>query len=273
MTEKPNHPPPDDKDLSDGMTVFRKRPKPLPPKKEHPPEWAIKQLVPYTHKTDVAERLLKTCKTKNPVKSWVWVTNKVLGDLMRDNGFGGQRPTVHAPVRSPQNTAQMSQRNAAYSPVVGWVLLLGILSFGTAVRQVPPSIPRQGTGYGEVSSENLMNFSPPGKYQQIGGSQVQLRLVNGSPDALTITGKTEAGQTMRLTFPGCRECRAYDRDELPECGTVGQWQYFTVPPGTYKVTGLFSGTRRTRGFKSQWSLEPGWEYNQCVYTLNEPQYY
>jgi hypothetical protein len=131
----------------------------------------------------------------------------------------------------------------------------------------------EGTGYGEVRAENLANFPPPGRYQQIGDSAAVLTMINGSPDALTLKLERSDGERLTLQLPGCNECRAYPKDQMPDCGTVGQWRTFRLPPGQYEVVGTFFGGQRTKGFRSAWVMDSGWEYRDCIYTLNEPQFY
>jgi hypothetical protein len=264
----------------------RPRPKPKLNYNDPPPEWALKQVVSYTHDRDTAERLLLTCRAQNPVKDWGWVADRVVGDLMRDRGYSGRRPTYQPPASVRSYSAPASHQVRSTSRVVNfpkpvaYFIVLSMLSFGLTARGYNGGLgfnftsnSGEGTGYGEVRAENLANFPPPSRYQQVGGSTAVLTMINGSPDALTLKLERSDGERLTLQLPGCGECRAYPKDQMPDCGTVGQWRTFRLPPGQYEVVGTFFGGQRTKGFRSAWTMDTGWEYRDCIYTLNEPQFY
>ncbi|WP_156120010.1 hypothetical protein [Leptolyngbya sp. KIOST-1] len=131
----------------------------------------------------------------------------------------------------------------------------------------------QGTGYGEVDDRNLANFPPPNLYQEVGGTASTVTFINGSPDALTIYLVRDTGERLELKMQACKECSTYSRDNSPPWGAVGTPITFQVPPGRYEATGRFFGTERTKGFRSDWQLSPGWEYRGAIYTLNEVHLY
>jgi hypothetical protein len=256
----------------------RPRPKPKLNYNDPPPEWALSQVISYTHHRDTAERLLLTCRAQNPVKDWGWVADRVVGDLMRDRGYAGRRPSYQ---QAPASHHSRPTSKAVQLPKpVAYLIVLSLLSFGLTAKGYSGGLgfnfishSGEGTGYGEVRAENLANFPPPGRYQQVGGGSSVLTMINGSPDTLTLKLERTDGERLTLQLPGCNECRAYPKDQMPGCGTVGQWRTFNLPPGQYEVVGTFFGGQRTKGFRSAWHLSSGWEYRDCIYTLDEPQYY
>ncbi|HEY9877962.1 MAG TPA: hypothetical protein V6D29_05870 [Leptolyngbyaceae cyanobacterium] len=151
---------------------------------------------------------------------------------------------------------------------IGTLFLIGLLN------QVPLHDSGQGTGFGSVDDRNLQNFPPPEQYQQIGGNQSAITYLNGSPDTLQITLMDASGERTVLNFPGCPECKTYSRDNTSQCNQLpGVQRTFSLPPGQYQARAIFLGTHNTKGFKSEWVIAPGWDYHQCVVTLNEMTYY
>lgn len=128
----------------------------------------------------------------------------------------------------------------------------------------------QGTR-GEISEDNLANFPPPDKYEEIGGEQATLTLINASRDALQVTLQTD-DERLTLNLAGCPECAPVPEGGEAKCETAAVQESWLIPPGTYEVKATFIGPQRTQGFLSDWTIEGGWNYSQCLYTSAEFTY-
>jgi hypothetical protein len=153
---------------------------------------------------------------------------------------------------------------------VVWAVLVTLMGLTYCSQQGQGYNP-QGGLYGEVDEENLANFPPPDKYQEIGGSVAVVTTYNGSPDRLRIAIDVD-GQKRNLEFPACKDCTPYSQENMPECTSVGEPVTYEIPAGDYEVVSTFFGQERTEGFRSGWKLEPGWHYMQCLYTSDEVRF-
>jgi len=117
-------------------------------------------------------------------------------------------------------------------------------------------------GYGKVSEENLANFPPPDPYEVIGGNVAKVTIKNSSPESLRLILRGDGEEPLRLNVPSCPDCPVYVADTLEECPDTGTEETFVIEPGNYETKANFVGM--TDGFRSEWSLQPGWHYSQCL---------
>lgn len=151
-------------------------------------------------------------------------------------------------------------------------LIMTSLFLSIGLGQMGYSHSGQGTGQGRIDERNLANFPPPSTYQQINSTSAYITLINAARDDLTLRLRNPSGSEVNLRVEGCETCRSYGPYETPECGSIGEWKSFTIPPGQYEVLGLFHGAERIKGFRSAWLIASGWEYRQCLYQSTDRSY-
>lgn len=205
---------------------------------------------------------------------WLWARSETLKRQKRTvSKYDYYRPPT--PIQQRKGRSNNQQQATGTAILVATIIVCGALTQSYAQWPGLMAFGNSGvgTGYGKVDDRNLANFPAPGAYQEVGGTASAVTFINGSPDALNIVLTKDTGERVELKMPACRDCTVYSRDNSPPYGAVGTPITFQIPPGIYKARGDFFGTHNTKSFKSDWQLNPGWEYRGCIYTTDEVQVY
>lgn len=175
-------------------------------------------------------------------------------------------------VRVDQRRQTRQSRQAAYSRSCsqvdlwyGWIWTgFGLLAIFMLITGAPKDTPSGSFSFrGEVSNRNLANFPPPNPVQQITGTSI--RIANGSPEAMII--RLQGDESYVIQIPGCLSCSYTLNPEVgAEYCNQGQEKIFSVQPGIYKARVTFLGS--TRGVRSDWVIHEGWQYGQCLFSLD-----
>lgn len=124
----------------------------------------------------------------------------------------------------------------------------------------------QGTYIGDMHDRNYLNFPPPNAYKPL-ESGTAITMLNRVREPMTI--KLTGLQNYEFRIEGCTDCAAMANEQkgAQMCDATGPSLTMAIAPGVYDARITFAG--RTRGFKSQWIMQPQWEHYQCIFGSDE----
>ncbi len=116
------------------------------------------------------------------------------------------------------------------------------------------------TGAGELPTPTAVGST--------GGTGAALVVIrNASNEELTIVF---SGPEQRVEeMAACTECAVFSNDEPDVCPTGGPEARYEIEPGTYDVVVKATTGSSIIPFRGSWTLDPGQEYTQCFYIVQE----